>query len=43
MYRIISKRKLAEGTFEIRIEAAMIARKARPGQFVIIRRDNYSI
>lgn len=40
MYKISSKKKLAEGTFEFRIIAPRIARKAKPGQFVIIRIDD---
>jgi ferredoxin--NADP+ reductase len=39
MYRINSKKKLADGTFEMKIAATMIARKAKPGQFIIIRTD----
>lgn len=39
MFKIISKKKLAEGTFEMKILAPRIARRAKPGQFVIIRID----
>ena len=39
MHRIISKKKLAEGTFELKIDAPKIASNAKPGQFVIIRID----
>ena len=40
MFPIISKKKLAEGTFEMKISAPKIARKAKAGQFVIIRIDS---
>jgi ferredoxin--NADP+ reductase len=39
MYNIISKKKLAEGIFEIKIAAPIISRRAKPGQFIIIRID----
>ena len=37
MYKIVSKRELAENVDEFVIEAPQIARKAKPGQFVIVR------
>jgi len=37
MYRILEKRKLNETTVCMKIEAPLVAAKARPGQFVIIR------
>lgn len=37
MFRIISKRELAENVDEFVVEAPLIARKAKPGQFVIVR------
>lgn len=38
MFRIVSKEELAKGTvYRMKIEAPLIAKKARPGQFVIIR------
>ena len=37
MFRILSKRELAENVDEFVIEAPLIAQKAKPGQFVIIR------
>jgi NAD(P)H-flavin reductase len=40
MYKIISKKKLAEGTFEMKIAAPRIARRAKAGQFVVIRIDD---
>lgn len=39
MFKIVSKRKLAENIFEFKIDAPKIAGKARAGQFVIIRID----
>ncbi len=37
MFRIVKKRELAENVDEFIIEAPLIAKKAKPGQFVIIR------
>ena len=37
MFRIVKKRELAENVDEFIIEAPLIAQKAKPGQFVIIR------
>ena len=37
MFRIVKKRELAENVDEFVIEAPLIAKKAKPGQFVIIR------
>ncbi len=37
MYRIVGKKELAENVDEFVIEAPEIARKAKPGQFVIVR------
>jgi ferredoxin--NADP+ reductase len=39
MHKITSKKKLAEGTFEMKIAAPIIARKSKAGQFIIIRID----
>ena len=39
MYKILSKEKLALNIFRMEIEAPFIARKRRPGQFVMIRVD----
>lgn len=40
MFRIVSKEELAKGTiYRMRIEAPLIARKVKAGQFVIIRVD----
>ncbi len=41
MYRIIYKRELAAGIWEMRVEAPRVARAALPGQFVIVRADEY--
>lgn len=37
MYRIISKKDIAAATVQLEIDAPAIAKKARPGQFVVIR------
>ncbi len=37
MYRIVSKRELCDGVWEYVLEAPLVARAAKPGQFVIIR------
>jgi len=37
LFRIVKKRELAENVDEFVIEAPLIAKKAKPGQFVIIR------
>ena len=38
MFRILEKRSMAEGTiYMFRIEAPRVAKKARPGQFVVLR------
>ena len=39
MYPILQKRKLAENTYLLEIEAPEIAKKAKAGQFVILRID----
>lgn len=39
MYKILYKRELASGIWEMRIEAPRVARAALPGQFVIVRAD----
>ena len=39
MYKIISKRVLAPNVNEYTIQAPMVARNARPGQFIILRVD----
>lgn len=41
MYQILEKRLLAEGIYLMRIEAPRVARAALPGQFVIVRADEY--
>ncbi len=37
MYKILAKREIANGIFEMRIEAPRVAASAKPGQFVIVR------
>jgi len=39
MYKIIEKKQLTPDTFEIRVQAPEIAKKAKAGQFLIIRLD----
>ena len=41
MYRIIAKRVLNEQVVSLTIEAPFVARKVQPGQFVMIRTDEY--
>lgn len=41
MYKILYKRELAKGIWEMRIEAPRVARAAQPGQFVIVRADEH--
>lgn len=41
MYQIISKRKLNETMTWLVIQAPLAARKAKPGQFIILRIDEY--
>ncbi len=39
MFKIISKKELGENIFEFKIEAPKIAKKAKAGQFIIVRID----
>ncbi len=40
MYKIVKRQEMAQGTVVLNeIEAPLIARKAQPGQFVILRAD----
>lgn len=41
MYKILSKRKLNDSMTWLVIEAPLVARKAKPGQFIILRTDEY--
>ena len=41
MFRIESKRELAPNITEMRVKAPLVARAAKPGQFVIVRTDKY--
>lgn len=41
MYKIVSKRKLNDSMTWLVIEAPLVARKAKPGQFIILRTDEY--
>ena len=42
MFRIVKKRVLAENICLMDVEAPRVARSARPGQFVIVRVDEYA-
>ena len=39
MYRIVRKKSLNPTVTQMEIEAPLVARKARPGQFIILRVD----
>ena len=39
LFKIISKKVLADNTTQLEVEAPDVARKAKPGQFVVIRTD----
>ncbi len=40
MYKIVDKKVMAEGTVcQLEVEAARVARKAKPGQFIVLRID----
>ena len=39
MYRIVRRRELNPTVTQIEVEAPLVARKARPGQFIILRVD----
>jgi NAD(P)H-flavin reductase len=39
MFKVLQKQKLAENTFMLEIEAPGVAKKAQPGQFIILRID----
>ena len=41
MYKIVSKRRLNDNMTWLEIEAPLVARKARPGQFIILRTDEF--
>ena len=41
MYKIVSKRRLNETMTWLIIEAPLVARKAKPGQFIILRTDEH--
>ena len=40
MYRIASKKSLNPTVTQMEIEAPLVAKKARPGQFIILRVDD---
>ena len=41
MYKIVSRRELNPQTVEMSVEAPFVAAKAKPGQFVILRADEF--
>ena len=41
MYTILEKRVLAENIYLMRIHAPRVARAAKPGQFIIVRIDEF--
>ena len=41
MFRILEKRELATDIYLMKVEAPRVARSARPGQFVMVRADEY--
>ena len=41
MYKIISKTALCDAVVKMEIEAPLVAKKAEPGQFIILRIDEY--
>lgn len=41
MYKIVKKRKLNETMTWLVVDAPLVARKAKPGQFIILRTDEY--
>ena len=42
MYKIVSKQQFSEKVFCLEVEAPLIARSCRPGNFIIIRVDSKS-
>ena len=42
MYKILNKKELNNTVIEMVIEAPLIAKKAKPGQFIILRVDEKS-
>ncbi len=42
MYKIIKKKPLNETVIELHVEAPLVAKKAKPGQFIILRPDETS-
>ena len=39
MYKIVKKKPLNEAVIELHVEAPLVAKKAKPGQFIILRPD----
>ena len=42
MYKIVHKKILNESVIQLQIEAPLVANKAKPGQFIILRVDEES-
>ena len=42
MYRIVKRRQLAEGIVLLEVEAPAVAKKAQPGEFIIVRQNEES-
>ena len=40
MYKIVRRKALRPTVTQLEIEAPLVARKAKPGQFIILRRAN---
>ena len=40
MYKIVKKKPLNETVIELHVEAPLVAKKAKPGQFIILRPDD---
>jgi len=41
MFKVVKRRQLNDNMFWLVIEAPLVARKAKPGQFVILITDEY--
>ena len=42
MYRIVKKRELAEAIVLLEVQAPAVAKKAKPGEFIIVRQNDDS-
>lgn len=41
MFEIVTKRELAPNIIEMKVKAPLVAKSAKPGQFIIVRTDRY--